>query len=254
MHSRGSAVLTLLLVVLTLAGCATDVPAGEKPRQELTVYAAASLLNAFEDIATAFAEEHPDIAMNPIVADGSNTLVTQLLAGAPADVFASADETTMARAVDAGLVEDATVFASNTLVIAVPAGDPAGIRAPDDLARADVTLVLCASEVPCGAASRRLLSAWGVDVTPASLEQNVSAVLTKVAAGEADAGLVYRTDVQGRDDVDSVVPPGTDAVITRSPIAALTASAHPDAAAAFVAFVTGEHGQKLLAKHGFGRP
>ncbi|MGN6272914.1 MAG: molybdate ABC transporter substrate-binding protein [Protaetiibacter sp.] len=244
----------LVLVAAALSGCVPGASAGEGAREQLTVYAAASLLGAFDEIATAFADEHPEIVVNPIVAEGSNTLVTQLIAGAPADVFASADESTMARAADAGLVGEATVFASNTLVIAVPAGNPARIRTPVDLAGADVTLVLCASEVPCGSASRELLTAWGVEVVPASLEQNVSAVLTKVAAGEADAGLVYRTDVQGRDDVESIVPPGAEAVVNRYPIAALTGSAHPDAAAAFVAFVAGESGQRLLAKHGFGAP
>jgi molybdate transport system substrate-binding protein len=250
----GGRVGAALLVAVTLSGCATSPPPGDSPREELTVYAAASLLSAFEEIAIAFADDYPEIVINPIVADGSNTLVTQLIAGAPADIFASADESTMARAADADLVGDATVFASNTLVIAVPAGNPARVRVPSDLARAGVTLVLCASEVPCGAASRQLLTAWGVDVTPASLEQNVSAVLTKVAAGEADAGLVYRTDVQGRDDVESIAPSGADAVVTRSPIAALTASAHPEAAAAFIAFVTGARGREILARHGFGTP
>jgi molybdate transport system substrate-binding protein len=114
--------------------------------------------------------------------------------------------------------------------------------------------VLCAIEVPCGAASQKLLTNWGVEAAPASFEQNVTAVLTKVAADEADAGLVYRTDVQGRDDVEGIVPDGAENVVNRYPITALTASANPDAAAAFVAFVTGERARAILAAHGFGAP
>src|SRR5690606_7804736 len=118
--------------------------------------------------------------------------------------------------------------------------------------RDDVVLMLCAPEVPCGAASQRLLSRQGLTATPASLEQNVTAVLTKIAAGEADAGLVYRTDVEGRHDVASIVPDGADDIVNRYPIGVLSESGNPDAAAAFVAFVTGERGRAILASHGFG--
>lgn len=262
----GGALLTA--TALALAACSglspdadadgSAPPSGEVPALsgELTVYAAASLRAAFDEIATAFEQAHPQVTVQPIVADGSSTLVTQLIEGAPADVFASADEANMTKAVDAGLIAavDAVLFASNTLVIAVPAGNPAGVTTPEDLARDDVTLVLCAVEVPCGAASQTLLADWGVAVTPASFEQNVTAVLTKVAAGEADAGLVYRTDVQGRTDVEGIAPGGAEKVVNRYPITALGASANPDAAAAFVAFVTGETGQRILASHGFGAP
>src|SRR5690606_14437837 len=136
----------------------------------------------------------------------------------------------------------------------VPAGNPAQVRTPHDLTRDDVTLVLCAAEVPCGAASQKLLASWRIEVTPASVEQNVTAVLTKVATGEADAGLVYRTDVRGRDDVEEIVPDGTENVVNTYPITVLTASRNPDAAAAFVAFVTGRQAQAILASHGFGAP
>src|SRR5690606_11506872 len=134
----------------------------------LTIYAAASLAAPFDELARAFEARHPGIAIDPIVSDGSSTLVTQLAAGAPADIFASADEASMTKAVDAGLLTpgDAVLFASNSLVIAVPAGNPAQIYEPEDLARDDVTLVLCAIEVPCGSASQQLLAQWGVDATP----------------------------------------------------------------------------------------
>lgn len=223
---------------------------------ELTIYAAASLTASFDELAEAFEAHNPGVTVRPIVYDGSNTLATQLTAGAPADVFASADEATMSRVVEAGLTtaEAPTLFASNSLVIVVPAGNPAEVETPDDLARDDLTLVLCAVEVPCGTASQQLLANWGVTTHAASFEQNVSAVLTKVAASEADAGLVYRTDVQARGDVEFIAPDGAADVVNRYPITALTASAHPAAAAAFVDFVTSEAGREILARHGFGAP
>jgi molybdate transport system substrate-binding protein len=258
--------VALVATALALVACAGDPSdtgeSGAPPEDvsslsgELTIYAAASLKASFDEIAAAFEAENPGVTVNPIVYDGSSTLVTQLSEGAPADVFASADEANMTKAVDAGLLSaaDAVLFATNTLVIAVPAGNPADVQTPEDFTRDDVTLVLCAVEVPCGSASQKLLANWGVEVTPASFEQNVTAVLTKVAADEADAGLVYRTDVQGRNDVEGIVPEGAENVVNRYPITALTASANPDAAAAFVAFVTGEKGQAILASYGFGTP
>lgn len=264
---RIASAASLVAAALALTACAASAadtspssapPAPETPSLsgELNIYAAASLKAAFDEVAIAFEEENPGVTVTPIVYDGSSTLVTQLAEGAPGDVFASADEANMTTAVDAGLLasSDATLFATNTLVIAMPADNPADIAALADLARPDVSLVLCAPEVPCGAASQKLLTAEGVTATPVSLEQNVTAVLTKVAAGEADAGLVYRTDVQGRDDVTSIVPDGAQDVVNRYPVGALTASANPDAAAAFVAFVTGPRAQRILAGYGFGAP
>jgi molybdate transport system substrate-binding protein len=263
---RVTGAVALVATALALVACSnttSEADAGSTPPEEttslsgeLTIYAAASLKASFDEIATAFEAENPGVTVNPIVYDGSSTLVTQLSEGAPADIFASADEANMTKAVDAALItaDDAVLFATNTLVIAVPAGNPADVQSPEDFTRGDVTLVLCAVEVPCGAASQKLLTNWGVEAAPASFEQNVTAVLTKVAADEADAGLVYRTDVQGRDDVEGIVPDGAENVVNRYPITALTASANPDAAAAFVAFVTGERARAILAAHGFGAP
>lgn len=243
--------LALGALALLLAGCAAAAPStsGDELGGSLTVYAAASLKGSFDEIDEAFTAQHPGVEISPVY-DGSSTLATQIAEGAPADVFASADEATMAKVSEFAL--DPAVFASNTLVIAVPAGNPNKVSTLTDLA--DVVTVLCAPEVPCGAASATLLSAAGVTVDAASLEQNVTAVLTKVAAGEADAGLVYATDVVGRSDVEAVVPEGADEVVNRYPIAALKDAANPDAAAAFVAFVRSEAGQKILADHGFGAP
>jgi molybdate transport system substrate-binding protein len=248
--------------VLALGGCAAVPATAEPPAStstggalsgELTIYAAASLAGAFDELAASFESENPGIDIRPIVYDGSSTLARQLQEGAPADVFAAADEANMGK-VDA-LVEGAgDIFATNTLVLATPAGNPAGINGLADLADPEVTVVLCEPEVPCGAASTTLLDAAGVDVAAASLEQNVTAVLTKVASGDADAGLVYRTDVVDRTDVESIVPEGAADVVNSYPIGALTDSEQPQAARAFVAFVTGARGQQILAAHGFGAP
>jgi molybdate transport system substrate-binding protein len=255
---RRSAVAVLAAAALALTGCAAAAENTPSPSAtakesavsgELTVYAAASLSGAFDAIGEAFTAENPDVEFSPVY-DGSSTLVTQILEGAPADVFASADEANMDKAADVAV--DPTLFASNTLVIAVPAGNPGGVETLADMT--DVTTVLCAPEVPCGAASAKLLAAAGVTVDAASLEQNVTAVLTKVAASEADAGLVYATDVIGRDDVEVIVPDGADEVVNHYPIAALSDAPNAEAADAFVAFVLSEAGQKILADFGFGAP
>ncbi|KQR48782.1 molybdate-binding protein [Microbacterium sp. Leaf161] len=254
---RRTIAIALAAAALALAGCAAESPtpagtdgaSGGAVSGDLTVYAAASLSGAFDEIGDAFEQENPDVRFTGVY-DGSSTLVTQLLEGAPADVFASADEANMRKLEDAAV--DPTLFASNTLVIAVPTGNPGGVKTLDDLA--DVTTVLCAPEVPCGAASATLLSNAGVTVAAASLEQNVTAVLTKVAAGEADAGLVYATDVVGRDDVEAIVPDGADEVVNHYPIAALSEASNSAGAEEFVAFVLSDEGQRILADHGFGAP
>lgn len=244
-----------LAVILLLGGCSAASSAGPSPAAdgeltgEVTVFAAASLSPVFDEIAAAFTEEHPAVDVAPIVYDGSSVLVTQLTEGAQADVLATADERTMQTLVDDGLAEDPQPFATNTLVIAMPEGNPAGITSLADLA--GTTTVLCAPEVPCGAASQMLLDNAGVSVTPASLEQNVSAVLQKIVAGEADAGLVYATDVVG-EDVESFAPDGSDEVVNRYPIVALDGAT--DAGRAFAEFVRGPVGRQILADHGFGAP
>lgn len=255
---RRSTILVLAGAVFALGGCASTAGSTPSPSAtteqsslngDLTVYAAASLSGAFDAIGEAFVAENPEVRFSPVY-DGSSTLVTQILEGAPADVFASADEANMDKAADVAV--DPTLFASNTLVIAVPSGNPGGVETLADLA--DVTTVLCAPEVPCGAASAKLLAAADVTVDASSLEQNVTAVLTKVAASEADAGLVYATDVIGRSDVEAVVPDGADEVVNRYPIAALSDAPNAEAADAFVAFVLSDAGQKILADFGFGAP
>jgi len=259
--------VVLAALALGLTGCATtagdEAPAatatstadsGPELTGELTVYAAASLKGAFDELAGDFEQQHPSLDVQPITYDGSSTLATQIIEGAPADVFASADEKNMQKVVDAGIARGPELFASNTLVLVVPAGNPGGVTGLDDLANPDLTVVLCAAEVPCGAASTTLLANAGVTASVDSYEQNVTAVLTKVAAGEADAGLVYVTDAATTDEVDTVEVDGADAVVNHYPIVALGGSANADAAEAFVAFVLGEKGQEVLASFGFGAP
>ncbi len=217
---------------------------------ELRIYAAASLRAGFDELATAMEEQHPRLDVVPIVYDGSSTLATQIQEGAPVDVFASADENNMSKV--ESLVVSPEIFATNTLVIAVPAGNPADVTSIADLA--DVATVLCAPEVPCGAASRDLLALDGVAVEPVSMEQNVTAVLTKVATGDAEAGLVYATDAAAEPAVEAIVPDRADDVVNRYPIAALADAPNPDAARAFIELVTGATGQDILASLGFGRP
>lgn len=254
---RHAAAGLLMILAFATAGCAasgpestaTETSSADTLGGELTVYAAASLSGAFDAIGEAFTAEHPDVEFSAVY-DGSSTLATQIVEGAPADVFASADEANMEKVADAAV--DPALFATNTLVIAVPAGNPGGVESLADLA--DVVTVLCAPEVPCGAASAALLANADVVVQAASLEQNVTAVLTKVATGEADAGLVYATDVIGRDEVDAVVPEGADEVVNRYPIAALADAPNPDAAVAFAEFVLSDAGRAILADFGFGAP
>lgn len=216
----------------------------------MTIFAAASLQAAFTDVITAFEEANPEVTVESPVYDGSSTLVTQLVEGAEADVFAAADEATMADLVDAGLNDaEPQVFTTNTLVIAVEPGNPLEIA---DLADLDDTdYVVCAPEVPCGNATTQLFELSEIPLEPVSQEQNVTAVAERVLSGEVDAGLVYATDVASRADLlEAVVPSGADQVVNSYPITTL-GGADP-AAVAFVDFVLSDDGQAILAEHGFG--
>ncbi|WP_404434073.1 molybdate ABC transporter substrate-binding protein [Microbacterium lacus] len=256
--ARLFAVLTVAVLGGILSGCAAATPVDEERGDDLngtiTVYAAASLASAFAAISERFEDANPGVDVRPLVTDGSSTLATQLIAGAPADVFASADAVTMGTVQGAGAAGESTVFARNTLVVAVPTGNPGGVTALADLGDPALRVVLCAAPVPCGAASLALLEAEGLTVRPASAEQSVTAVLTKVAAGEADAGLVYATDVRGRADLERFVPEGAEDIVVEYPIATVTDAANPAAAAAFVAFVLGPEGKRILAGEGFLAP
>ncbi len=244
--------------LLVLAGCGGDEPraAGSGALEgDLTVFAAASLTDAFTQLGGAFQAEHPDVTVT-FNFGASSALVAQILEGAPADVFASADQPNMAKLVDAGEAAGAPVaIAGNRLAIAVEPGNPLRIAGLADLARPDVVLVLCAEQVPCGRLGREALAKAGVAVTPASEEENVRAVLGKVSLGEADAGIVYATDILAAGgSVEGVDIPHEQDVLTLLEAAATAGADAPEAAEAFVEFVAGPDGQAVLADLGFLPP
>ena len=238
-----------LLVAVT--ACA---PAAPNPGQQITVFAAASLKASFTQIATAYEVEHPGTTVTLNFA-GSSDLVTQITEGAPADVFASADTANMSKLTGSDLAEQPVDFATNTLTIAVPPGNPAGIASFPDLARPGVKTVVCAPQVPCGAATTTLETKTGVTLSPVSEESSVTDVLGKVSSGEADAGLVYVTDVRSAGtSVEGVPFPEATEAVNRYPIAALAGSKNPALANSFAQFVAGSAGQKILRAAGFGAP
>jgi len=222
---------------------------------EITVFAASSLTSVFSTLSEQFDETYPGTDVHFSFA-GSTDLVAQLTQGAPADVFAAADETSMAAAVDTGLITGVpAVFAANTLTIVTRPGNPRGIRAFADLARPGVSVVLCAPQVPCGAAGVKLQELTGVTITPASEESSVVGVLGKVLSGEADAGLVYATDAEAAGGKVTVVAiPESGSATNRYPIALLADSRNPDLAERFVELVTGPAGRRICADAGFAVP
>ncbi len=236
------------LLVAALAAC------GSVPKT-LTVYAAASLQDSFTEIGSEFEAANPGVTVT-FNFDGSANLVAQLHQGAPADVFAAADVKNMTRATTDDLIEgEPAAFATNVLQIVTPPDNPAAITSIDDLDDPAVKVVLCAPQVPCGSAALAVEKTAGIDITPVSEEQSVTDVLNKVRTGEADAGLVYVTDVRAAGDAVTGIglPEGAQTVNTY-PIAALSGSTRPDLAAAFVAFVSGTSGQAVLRARGFGPP
>ena len=254
--SRVLPALAALGLLLPLAGCGGS---DDEATTTLTVYAAASLTSTFEQLAAEFEHEHPGADVR-LSFGGSSDLVTQIQEGADADVFASADLANMQKLTDDALADgDPRDFATNTLEIAVPPGNPAGITDLQDLADDGVNLVVCAPEVPCGAAAQAVADAAGVALSPVSEEQSVTDVLAKVTSGEADAGLVYRTDAVAAGD--AVVEVAADdmadlgpAYATNYAIAPVTTSDAElaDLAAEFVALVGSSRGTEVFSDAGFG--
>lgn len=248
-----------LLLPAALSGCAAsrsssaDASAGTTPGGTITVFAAASLKSAFTDLARTFEAENPGTAVALSFA-GSSDLASQLSQGAPADVFASADAANMKKVQDAGAVDGAPEdFASNTLAIAVPPGNPADIGSLKDLVRPGVKLVTCARQVPCGAATAKVADAAGLTFSPVSEENAVTDVLGKVISGEADAGLVYGTDIKAAGASTEGIPfPEAGSAVNTYPIARIAGSRNKTAAQAFLELVTGPKGQQVLAAAGFG--
>jgi molybdate transport system substrate-binding protein len=221
----------------------------------IVVFAAASLKKTFTDIGEQFKTDNPGASVEFSFA-GSSDLVTQLTQGAPADVFASADTKNMDKAAQAGLLAgDPVNFASNTLTIAVAPGNPKKIASFKDLTQQGLNVVVCAPQVPCGSATKKVEEATGVTLNPVSEESSVSDVLNKVTTGQADAGIVYVTDAIGAGDkVTAVAFPEAAGAVNTYPIAVLKESKLPEVARKFVDLVTGEAGQKVLNAAGFAKP
>jgi len=242
----------LLAVALV---CSLAAPAAAVEPTTLTVFAAASLTAAFEAEGAAFESAHPG---TKVVFDfaGSPTLVQQIRDGAPADVFASADEANMKMLADAGAVTGTpAVFARNRLEIVVGKGNPKRIATLADLARPRLVVVLCGDTVPAGRYALEAFRKAGVTPPAGSRELDVKAVVSKVALGEADAGIVYVTDVRAaRHSVEGIPVPESQNVVGRYPIAALGASPQPDVARSFVQFVLSAPGQAILGDYGFLTP
>lgn len=248
-------------MLLLVGACGTTDPGGPSNATDddltgtLTVLAAASLTDVFERIGAGFEAEHPGVEVT-FSFSGSSGLAAQVVAGAPADVFAAASPATMARVTDAGLADaPPRVFARNRLQLVVPAGNPGEVAGLADLAEPARVVALCAPEVPCGAAAERLFAAAGLTPAPDTLESDVRAVLTKVRLGEVDAGLVYRTDLLAAgDDVQGIDIPQSAEAVNDYPIAVLRDAPSPGAARAFVDYVLAPSGQAALADAGFDAP
>lgn len=264
-------VLGTSALLFALVGCgesdpvASDPPGGDAGSAsaadslsgDLTVFAAASLTDVFTALGEQFESEHPDVdVVGFFNFAASSTLAEQIVQGAPADVFASASPTTMQTVVDAGLnATEPAVFVQNTLQIAVPAGNPAGITGLEDFTNPDLTIALCAEDVPCGAAAVKVFEAAGLTPQPDTLESDVRAALTKVELDEVDAALVYTTDVLvAGEAVEGIDFPESADAVNDYPIAVLTEAPNPDAAAAWIEFVRSEVGLEALQAAGFQLP
>lgn len=240
-------IVLVLLVGLLISGCS-----GSDDRQVLLVSAAASLTDAFGAVEQVFEEAHPDVDVVLNLA-GSSSLREQILGGAPADVFASANMENMEQVRTAGLVAgEPRVFARNQLQIAVPPGNPARISGLADFANEALFLGICAPGVPCGDFARAALASAGIDPAVATHEPDVRSLLTKIETGELDAGITYVTDVvssEGR--VEGIDIPDDVNVVADYPIAVLSGATSPEIADEFVGFVLSTEGQEILSRFGF---
>jgi molybdate transport system substrate-binding protein len=236
---------TGVLLLAPLAAC------GGTDGDRLTVLAASSLTDVYEDLAAEF-EQEQDVDVE--FSFGSSTdLAAQAADGAPGDVLATADESSMQLAEDAGVTGEVVTFATNVLVIVTPPGNPAGIESLEDLA--DTTWVRCADDVPCGRVARSVLEANGVTAEPVSLEEDVRSTLDKVISEEAEAGLVYASDAAAAgDDVTTIEIPGAEAHLTSYFAAPLVGAADADLAQAWVDLLTSEAGRQAFTDAGFTLP
>jgi len=265
---RWSALTLPVAAVLVLVGCgmAGGGPGGADAAAPgasddgglsgtLTVFAAASLTDVFEGLGDRLTADNPDLEVRFNFA-ASSALATQIVQGAPADVFASANEPQMQVVTDEGLADGAPeVFTSNVLEIAVPAGNPADVTGLEDFTRADLALALCAPEVPCGSAAADVFEAAGITPRPDTYEEDVRAALTKVELGEVDAAVVYASDVvSAGEEVEGIAFPEAEDAVNQYPICALADAPNPGAAEAFLALVLSETGRRALRAAGFREP
>ncbi|MBK9559927.1 MAG: molybdate ABC transporter substrate-binding protein [Candidatus Microthrix sp.] len=250
------------ILALGVVACGGDGETDAAPKAEggdvegeVLVFAAASLTDAFGDIKTAFEEDNPDAEVQ-LNFSGSSALREQILSGAPADVFASANESNMADVVDADEVAgEPQIFVTNELQIAVPAGNPGKVKGLDAFANDDLLIGLCAVEVPCGDFAREALEGVGVEPAIDTNEPDVRALLTKIGSDELDAGIVYVTDVTSAGDrVEGIDIPADDNVVAEYPIAQLTGAPNGAGAKSFKEFVLSDEGQEILTGYGFGTP
>ena len=237
----------VLAIALLLTACVSPSRTETPQITDVTVFAWSSLTDAFARAGDDFTKTNTRVRF--IFNFGSSsTLATQITNGAPADVFASADEANMQKVLDAGLAKSPRTFASNELQIAVPTGNPKRIAGLADLARPDIVLVLAAPTVPAGKYALEALAKAGVTARP-------RAVLNKVSLGEADAGIVYVTDVRSAAArVAGVAIPDQQQVVARYPIAVVKGAKDPQLAGQFIDYLTSPEGQKILAGFGFSRP
>jgi molybdate transport system substrate-binding protein len=260
---RISGAVALALSAVLLAGCggssgghsSAASSSGHRLSGTLTVFAAASLTDVFTDLGNRLKVDNPGLQVRFNFA-GSQALAIQLTQGAPADVFASANEAQMKVVTDASLqAQDPAIFTENVLEIAVPKNNPGHVTGLADFARPELTLAICAPQVPCGAAARKVFQATGIKAMPDTEEEDVRAALTKVQLGEVDAALVYATDVQSAGSAVKGIPfPEAKQAVNDYPICSLKAAPNPQAAQAFLDLVRSDAGQKTLTAAGFRRP
>lgn len=257
---RRLGVAAALSVAFLLPACASTAPGSTtgtpapKLSGTLTVFAAASLTEAFDDYKRQLVSANPSLSVTYSFA-GSQQLVAQVQSGAPADIVATADEASMQRLVERNLVEPPRVFARNLLEIVVPAGNPKEVKGLSDLARSDLKVVLEDPAVPAGKYGRQALDKQGVKVNPVSLELDVKSELQKVASGEADAGIVYVTDVKAAGAaVTGIEIPTDQNVVATYPVAVVTAAQNHSLALAYVDQLLSGSGQDAVKARGFLPP
>jgi len=254
MRARVAGALGLTVMSALCSSCGPSAPGLPALSGTITVFAASSLNAGYTAIGKEFQTSHPG-TMVTFTFGGSSMLVSQIQQGAIGDVFASADQPNMQKLIDAGLTaESPIVFARNNLEIVVGKGNPKHITSLSDLGRSGLVVVLCAPAVPCGRYAAQALQKAGVSVKPASEEADVKAVLSKVALGEADAGIVYITDVKAAGTaVEGVAVPAAVNVVAEYPIVILKDSQNRPLARAFISYVLTD-GRRILARYGFTSP